>query len=164
VTIPLPHPTVDAAALAEMYAHARRDYPNECCGIVYGPKGAAAADRAVACVNTQNDLHATDPAANPRDARTAYNLGASDLFKLGKSLRGDAPAKIIYHSHVDVGAYFSDTDQAAAVMDGEPSYPVEYVVIDVRKESVGGAAQFAWDAAQKRYVEVGRYPKEAAGV
>jgi proteasome lid subunit RPN8/RPN11 len=158
----LPHPTLSAEALAAMYAHARRDYPHECCGIVFGPKGTPAADRAVACVNTQNDLHAQDPVTHARDARTAYNLGAGDLFKLGKSLRGDAPAKIIYHSHVDVGAYFSDTDQAAAVMDGEPSYPVEYVVIDVRQSggevSVGGAAQFAWDETAIRYVEVGRYP------
>jgi proteasome lid subunit RPN8/RPN11 len=153
-----PHPALGAEALAEMYAHARREYPNECCGIVFGPKDAPVADRAVACVNTQNDLHAMDPAANPRDARTAYNLGAGDLFKLSKSLRGEAPAKIIYHSHVDVGAYFSDTDQAAAVMDGEPSYPVEYVVIDVRVDRVGGAAQFAWDSAQRRYLEIGRYP------
>lgn len=153
-----PHPTVGAEALAEMYAQARREYPNECCGIVFGPKGAPVADRAVACVNTQNDLHAMDPVANPRDASKAYNLGAGDLFKLSKSLRGEAPAKVIYHSHVNVGAYFSATDQAAAVMDGEPSYPVEYVVIDVRSDRVGGAAQFAWDAAQRSYVEVGRYP------
>jgi proteasome lid subunit RPN8/RPN11 len=153
-----PHPVLGTEALAEMYAHARRDYPNECCGIVFGPKGGPLAERAVACVNTQNDLHAMDPVANPRDAARAYNLGASDLFKLSKSLRGETPAKIIYHSHVDVGAYFSDTDQAAAVMDGEPSYPVEYVVIDVQADRVGGAAQFAWDAAERRYVEVGRYP------
>jgi proteasome lid subunit RPN8/RPN11 len=153
-----PHPVLGAEALSEMYAHARREYPNECCGIVFGPKGAPLAERAVACVNTQNDLHAMDPVANPRDASKAYNLGASDLFKLSKSLRGDAPAKIIYHSHPNVGAYFSDTDQAAAQMDGEPAYPVEYVVIDVRADRVGGAAQFSWDAAQRRYVEVGRYP------
>jgi adenylyltransferase/sulfurtransferase len=162
VTAPAaPHPVVGAEALAEMYAHARRDYPNECCGIVFGAKATAAADRAVACLNIQNELHAQDPATHTRDARTAYNLGATDLFKLGKSLRGDAPARIIYHSHVDVGAYFSDTDQAAAVMDGEPSYPVEYVVIDVQKDRVGGAAQFAWDADARRYVEVGRYPGTA---
>jgi proteasome lid subunit RPN8/RPN11 len=152
-----PHPVLAPEALAEMYAHARRDYPNECCGIVFGPKGAPVGDRAVACLNTQNDLHAVDPIANPRDARTAYNLGAGDLFKLSKSLRGDAPAKIIYHSHPNVGAYFSDTDQAAAQMDGEPAYPVEYVVIDVQSDRVAGAAQFAWDPAQRRYIEVGRY-------
>ena len=29
-------------------------------------------------------------------------------------------------------AYFSATDQAAAAMDGEPPYPVEYVVVDVQ--------------------------------
>jgi proteasome lid subunit RPN8/RPN11 len=157
-----PHPALTAEALAEMYAHARRDYPNECCGIVFGPKGAPVADRAVACANIQNELHAEDPVKHTRDARTAYNLGAADLFKLDKSLRGDTPAKIVYHSHVDVGAYFSDTDQAAAQMDGEPSYPVEYVVIDVRRSGDaignGGAAQFAWDPAQRRYTEIGRYP------
>ena len=48
-------------ALAEMYAHARRDYPNECCGIVFGPQGRGHAGRAVACVNIQNELHAEDP-------------------------------------------------------------------------------------------------------
>ena len=43
-------------------------------------------------------------------------------------------------------------------MDGEPAYPVEYVVIDVRKDGVRGAAQFAWDPQQRRYQEVLRYP------
>jgi adenylyltransferase/sulfurtransferase len=155
---PPPHPTVGADTLAEIYAHARRDYPNECCGIVYGPKGLPVADRAVACANIQNELHAEDPVMHARDARTAYNLGAADLFTLGKSLRGETPAKIVYHSHVDVGAYFSDTDQAAAQMDGEPSYPVEYVVIDVGQNGIGGAAQFAWDPTERRYLEIGRYP------
>jgi proteasome lid subunit RPN8/RPN11 len=152
-----PHPVVTPEALAEMYAHARRDYPNECCGLVFGPRDTAAASRAVACANIQDRLHAEDPARNPRDARTAYNLDAPDLFKLQKSLRGPEPAKVVYHSHVDVGAYFSDTDQAAAQMDGEPSYPVEYVVIDVKSDGAHGAAQFAWSDEEKKYVEVGRY-------
>jgi adenylyltransferase/sulfurtransferase len=160
-----PHPLLTADALADIYAHARREHPNECCGIVYGPKSQPVAARAVACVNIQNELHAEDPVKHTRDATTAYNLGAGDLFKLGKSLRGDEPAKIVYHSHVDVGradgAYFSDTDQAAAQMDGEPSYPVEYVVVDLRADGVRGAAQFAWDADERRYVEIGRYPAPA---
>jgi proteasome lid subunit RPN8/RPN11 len=152
---PPPHPIVSAEALAAMYAHARRDYPNECCGIVFGPKGTPAADQAVACVNTQNDLHAQDPATHVRDARTAYNLGAGDLFKLGKSLRGEAPAKIIYHSHVDVGAYFSAEDERAAVSDGELVYPVDYLVVDVRKDGVRGAKLFRF--AGGKFVEVGSY-------
>lgn len=156
--LPGRHPTLSPEALTVIYAHARRDYPNECCGIVFGPKDGPAADRAVPCANIQNQLHQEDPVTHPRDARTAYNLAAADIFKLQKSLRGDLPAKIVYHSHVDVGAYFSDTDQAAAQMDGEPSYPVEYVVVDVRADGVGGAAQFAWDPASRRYVEIHRYP------
>lgn len=157
MTIPAGHPTVTPEALAAMYEHARRDYPNECCGIVYGPRGTAVADRAVACANIQDRLHAADPVAHPRDARTAYNLDAPDLFQMNKSLRGDTPAKIVYHSHVDVGAYFSDTDQAVAQFDGEPAFPVDYVVIDIQADGPRAAKQFAWDEAQKRYVEIGSY-------
>jgi len=155
------HPTLSPEALEEIRAHAKREYPNECCGIVFGPRAQPVADKVRPCVNIQNELHAEDPVRHARDARTAYNLGAGDLFKLGKSLRGDEPAKIVYHSHVDVeradGAYFSDTDQAAAKMEDEPSYPVEYVVIEIKNERTGPAAQFAWDDATKAYVEVRRY-------
>lgn len=162
-TVAPPHPALTAEALAAIYEHALRDHPNECCGIVYGPKGEPVAARAVACANTQNDLHAEDPATHTRDARTAYALGGTDLFKVGKSQRTAEPVKIIYHSHVDVGradgAYFSETDQAAATMDGEPSYDgVEYVVVDIRRDGVRGAAQFAWDAGTRSFVEIGRYP------
>ena len=62
----------------------------------------------------------------PRDARTAYNLDAQDLRKLQMTAcDGDHPAKIVYHSHVDVGAYFSETDQAAALFD-RASRPVRW--------------------------------------
>jgi adenylyltransferase/sulfurtransferase len=160
MTPPPPHPVLSAEALAAIYAHARRDRPSVCCGIVFGPRDAPVASRAVACENIQNRLHAEDPARNARDARTAYNLDAPDLFKLQKSLRGAEPAKIVYHSHVDIdgdGAYFSATDQAVAQLDGEPTYPVEYVVVDIKPDGPHGAAQFAWDPDQKTYVEVGRY-------
>jgi adenylyltransferase/sulfurtransferase len=157
-TVAAPHPIVTPEALAEMYAHARREYPNECCGLVYGAKDAPTADRAVACVNIQNELHAMDPKTHERDATIAYQLGAKDLFALQKSLRSAEPARIIYHSHVRAGAYFSPTDQAAAQMEGEPTYPVEYVVIDAQDDGVRGAVQFCWSDAEKKYVEVGRYP------
>ncbi len=151
-------PLVSTEAITNMCAHARRDYPKECCGIVFGPTGSDVADEARPCENTQDLLHAEDPVANPRDARTAYNFGARDLFLLGKSLRGPRPAKIIYHSHANVGAYFSDTDQAAAKMGDEPAYPVDYVVVDVQADGTHGAVQFAWDAEARQYVEVRRYP------
>jgi hypothetical protein len=43
-------------------------------------------------------------------------------------------------------------------MGDEPSYPVEYVVVEIKNERTGPAAQFAWDEAKKAYVEVRRYP------
>ena len=41
-----PHPALTAEALAEIYAHARREHPNECCGIVFGPQAASRSRRA----------------------------------------------------------------------------------------------------------------------
>jgi adenylyltransferase/sulfurtransferase len=151
------HPIVSPEALAEIYTHARREHPEECCGIIYGPKSSPVADRAVACTNIQNRLHAEDPVEFERDATTAYNLDARDLLKVDRSQRGDHPAKIIYHSHVNVGAYFSKTDQEKALFDGQPSYPVEYVVIDVNADGARCAVQFAWDAESAAFVEVARY-------
>ena len=70
----------------------------------------------------------------PRDARTAYNLGAKDLFFLDRALqKSERPVRVIYHSHVDVGAYFSAEDERAAVSEGELLYPVDYLVVDVRR-------------------------------
>ena len=153
-----PLPTIAAGALAAIYAHARRDYPRECCGIVFGPKAEAIADRAQACRNIQDELHAKDPVTHERDGRTAYNFQTSDLFLLQKSLDEDVPAKIIYHSHCEVGAYFSATDQEVALFGDEPAYPVEYLVVDVRQDGPHGAKQFAWDDERKQYVEVAAYP------
>ena len=114
----------------------------------------AIAARAVACVNIQNELHAEDPVKHTRDARTAYNLGAGDLFKLQKSLRGDEPAKIVYHSHVDIdgdGSTSAPPTRPAAQMEGEPTYPVEYVVVDIR----------AGRRARRRAVRLGRGDRAA---
>lgn len=153
-----PHALLTAEALQAIYDHARREYPKECCGIAFGPRDQSVADQATPCQNIQDRLHAEDPVRFTRDARTAYNLDARDIFALQKSLRGATPAKIVYHSHVDVGSYFSDTDQAAAVFDGEPAYPVEYVVVDIRADGPRGCKQFAWDEGQKKYLEIGAYP------
>jgi adenylyltransferase/sulfurtransferase len=157
------HPVLTPEALSAIYAQAVREHPNECCGFVFGPKNAAEANRVHPCVNVQDRLHAEDPAMNPRDARTAYQFEVRELLTVSKSLRGAEPTKIIYHSHVDRpgdGAYFSDTDQKVAQIEGEPWYAgVEYVVVDVQADGVRGAAQFAWSTDQRMYVEVARYDR-----
>jgi proteasome lid subunit RPN8/RPN11 len=140
---------IPRAVLEAIYAHAREGYPEEVCGFI------VANNEAKRCENRQNALHAEDPVAFPRDARTAYNIGAKDLFFLDRSQRTDRPVKIIYHSHVDVGAYFSAEDERAATSEGELLYPVDYLVVDVRADGVRGAKLFTFEGGA--FVEIGSY-------
>jgi adenylyltransferase/sulfurtransferase len=137
------------AVLDEIYAHARAGYPEEVCGLIIADQEARR------CENRQNALHAEDPAHFPRDARTAYNLGPKDLFFLDKSLRSDRKVTAIYHSHVEVGAYFSDEDARAAAPDGELAYEVDYLVVDVSRDGVRGAKRFRF--VDGKFVEVAQY-------
>jgi proteasome lid subunit RPN8/RPN11 len=148
------------AILDEVYAHAEAGYPEEVCGLVFAGKAGPAdagypSPEAVRCENRQNALHAEDPATFTRDARTAYNLGPRDLMRLDKSLRGDRPARIIYHSHVEVGAYFSAEDVHAAAPDGELLYPCDYLVVDVKAGRARGCKLFRFEGGQ--FVEIGAH-------
>ena len=150
-------------ALAVVYAHAREAYPEEACGLLVGDRGGDGVDEARRCENLQNALHAEDPEANPRDARRAYSLGAKDLFFLDRSQRTERPARVVYHSHVEVGAYFSAKDRDDALLFDEPRFPVDYLVVDVRRVEGAvralGAKLFRFDGAE--FVEVAAYPGEA---
>src|SRR5207302_9830987 len=88
--------------------------------------------RLVRCRNIQDELHAKDPQRHPRDARTAYFIDPKDLLRIGR-LEGEGyEIAVIYHSHVDAGAYFSPTDRQQAQIGGEPTYPAAtYLVTSV---------------------------------
>ncbi len=59
----------------------------------------------------------------------------------------------IYHSHIDTGAYFSDTDKRNALINGEPAYPdAVYVVLSIADRRLAGAGAFAWDPARRDFV------------
>jgi len=61
---------------------------------------------------------------------------------------------VIYHSHVDTGAYFSPTDKRNALINGEPAYPdAVYVVLSVMDGKVAGTGCFVWDAGARDFVE-----------
>jgi [CysO sulfur-carrier protein]-S-L-cysteine hydrolase len=128
--------------LAEVYQHASEAYPNECCGFI------RASGRVHRAVNDQDALHVEDPVRWPRSAREAYTLAAADLYILGTSFIGDDPAVVVYHSHPDVGAYFSEKDAADALFEGRPIYDVDHLVIDVRGARPKGAKLF-------RFLETG---------
>jgi len=108
--------------VAQIYAHCEAAYPEEGCGILVGPPDEPLATRVHPCANVQNRLHAEDPKAHPRDARTAYRIDPRELFDLARRLRDEGLAmKAIFHSHADVGAYFSDEDQRQAAPELELS-------------------------------------------
>ena len=158
-------PTIPQPLLDAIYAHARETYPDECCGFLMAPQGSPAIDEVRPCVNEQNRYHALDPQRFPRTAREAYYLGGKDLRFLLESVSSQRPVKIIYHSHPDVGAYFSAEDTRAALGrepddSAEPLYPVDHIVIDAQADHVAEAKLFRWDGRHRSFVHVDTYAGE----
>ncbi len=115
----------------------------ESCGFLVGPAGdAARVDAAVPMVNRANKLHELDPETYPRTGRMYFDI---DPMKFARAIeQGEArgaPVKVLYHSHLDVGAYFSDTDAAAAKMGGDEPRLRSRVPRDERARGAGGRPQ-----------------------
>lgn len=140
-----------------MFAHAARDYPHECCGLLFGPPDVGAGVSEVHAIpNIQDRLHAEDPGQYSRDARTAYVMDPEAHLRVtraaearGLVLRG------FYHSHPDHGVYFSDEDRRLAAPWDEPLFPgAAYIVMSVTRDGVVAASQFVWDGNRSDYHEV----------
>jgi len=97
-------------------AHARRDHPDEACGVVAGPVGSDRAERFIPMVNA---------ARSP----TFYEFDSADLLALYRDMddRDEEPV-IVYHSHTSTQAYPSRTDSAYA---SEPG--AHYVLVSTRE-------------------------------
>ena len=102
-----------------MVAHARRTYPNECCGAMLGSieDGRKVVRTALALENSFD---------GPQAAR--YELRPEDLLAADKAARERSMDLIgIYHSHPDCDAYFSQTD----LKNSCPWY--SFVVLSIQK-------------------------------
>lgn len=146
---------IDSQILKEIYKHAVEVYPEECCGLIQ-------ATTSRRCENIASKLHRSDPKRYPRSARGSYAFSAKDIRFLIDSLETSNPATTIYHSHPDVGAYFSSEDLAFALFDGSPAYPVSYLVIDVRANGIEGAKQYTYDG--DTYALAAEYTKDGEGL
>lgn len=152
------HLTVLRSVLDRVDEEARAAYgrDEESCGFLVGPRAdGARLDGIVPMVNRANKLHALDPEAYPRTGRTYFDI---DSMKFEGALRrGEAegrPVKVLYHSHLDVGAYFSDTDASVAKMgQDEPPWDLCYLVTSVRQGAVDDRKLFVWDPAGRAFVE-----------
>jgi proteasome lid subunit RPN8/RPN11 len=115
---------IDQATYDAILAHARRDHPDEACGVVTGPEGSGRAERFV-------------PVPNSAMSPTYYEFSSEDLLKVHKDLwERDEEIVVTYHSHTATEAYPSRTDIARAE---EPNS--HYVIVSTRD----GAEQQSYD-------------------
>ncbi|MDB4942107.1 MAG: Sulfur carrier protein adenylyltransferase ThiF [Labilithrix sp.] len=150
--------TVTKAVMDRVDEEARAAYgrDEESCGLLLGPAGEPlVVDALVPFENRANKLHRLDPETYPRTGRMYFDI---DPLKVERAVRegegNGRPVKVLYHSHLDVGAYFSDTDAQAATMGGAaPSYDLAYLVTSVRQGVVDDHKLFVWSASGGRFVE-----------
>jgi [CysO sulfur-carrier protein]-S-L-cysteine hydrolase len=109
--------TIDRQILDEIVAHARRDHPEEACGVVAGPAGS---DRPVRLISMEN----------AERSMTFYRFDATEQLRVWREMddRDEEPV-VIYHSHTATEAYPSRTDVSFA---GEPG--AHYLLVSTREE------------------------------
>jgi [CysO sulfur-carrier protein]-S-L-cysteine hydrolase len=161
--------TITAAALRAVEADAIAAYARdeEACGYLRGPADAPlVCDEHVRLVNTAGKLHAIDPATYFRTGREFFSFNEKKFDDaVSASAREGRPVKVLYHSHLDAGAYFSPTDAAVMSM-GEPpafeggpitmgpgpAYPLAFLVTSVREGKIEEHRLFVWDARERAFV------------
>lgn len=139
---------------AAIYAHALAAFPEECCGYLTGPRDGDHVDAAIACINAQSA--GEHPIAPDRGAETGFVIAGAELLRFARGFDTDHPPRVVYHSHTNGRAYFSEVDRAMA--DG-PSYPVQHVVIGVAAAAITEVAQFAWSETLHDHVEIARWSR-----
>ncbi len=102
--------------LDEIVAHAIRDAPNECCGLVLGRDGAATTARAL-----------ENLAASP----FRFDIDGRDLLSVAFAEEDEEQLLAIYHSHTRSDPYPSQTDVNFAA--GWPG--VEWLIVGVPRRS-----------------------------
>lgn len=108
--------TIDRGIVDGIMAHARRDHPEEACGVVAGPVGSDRPERLI-------------PMDNAERSMTFYRFDAMEQLRVWRQMdaRDEEPV-VIYHSHTATEAYPSRTDVSFA---GEPG--AHYVLVSTRE-------------------------------
>ena len=144
------------ALLRKCYEHGGETYPDEACGVLSGSidqEGDLTGFHPIE--NTLEKLHAEDPERYPRTPREGYVLDAGAYMKLEKQLSGEGKKiKVIYHTHVDVGAYFSQEDKTQATWGDEPLFPgILYLVCGVKDKKPDGAILAVFNPETREFDE-----------
>ena len=129
---------IDNSVMDEVEQHALECYPGECCGFVFGPADQPALLDALQREENEADkYHKLDPVTFPRTSNTYFKINelrAARTFEQGQN--DGMPVKVIYHSHCDAGAYFSDEDAATFANGGQLMWPCAYIVVSIMNGEV----------------------------
>jgi len=129
---------IPSQLLAELEAHALATYPSECCGFVSGPaQEPLKLDAYQREENEADKYHKLDPETFPRTSRTYFKINelrAAKAFDNGD--KNGQPIKVIYHSHCDAGAYFSNEDAATFASENTLMWPCAFIVVSVQAGKV----------------------------
>jgi len=107
--------TLDPEVRDAIVAHARRDHPDEACGIVAGPVGSGRAERVVEMTNAARSM-------------TQYEFEPAEQLRVYREMDDrDEEVVVVYHSHTATEAYPSRTDVRYA---SQPD--AHYVLVSTR--------------------------------
>ncbi|OBJ58481.1 Mov34/MPN/PAD-1 family protein [Mycobacterium sp. 1423905.2] len=106
---------VRADLVEAMVGHARRDHPDEACGLLAGPEGTDRPERHIAMTNAERSA-------------SRYRFDSAEQLTVWRAMDdADEVPVVIYHSHTTTEAYPSRTDVALAA---DPD--LHYVLVSTR--------------------------------
>jgi proteasome lid subunit RPN8/RPN11 len=118
--------TIDSDIRDRIVAHAKRDHPDEACGIVAGPEGSDEPVRLVEMTNAER-------------SPTFFRFDSTEQLRVWRELddRDEVPV-VIYHSHTATPAFPSRSDVGLAA---EPD--AHYVLVSTAETGAGpGPVEF----------------------
>ncbi|MGH3887031.1 MAG: Mov34/MPN/PAD-1 family protein [Pseudonocardiaceae bacterium] len=102
-----------------MVRHARRDHPDEACGVLAGPVGSDRPERFVEMINAER-------------SPTFYRFDSAEQLRVWRAMdAANEEPVVLYHSHTDTEAYPSRTDISYA---SEPG--AHYVLVSTRDPGI----------------------------
>ncbi|HZR51758.1 MAG TPA: M67 family metallopeptidase [Streptosporangiaceae bacterium] len=109
--------TISRDLYDKIVAHARKDHPDEACGVIAGPEGSGRPERFI-------------PMENAERSPTFYRFDSQEQLSVWREMddRDEEPV-VIYHSHTATEAYPSRTDISYA---SEPD--AHYVLVSTRSD------------------------------
>ena len=126
------------SALAEIHAHARETYPEECCGFLIGTREGDA--RVIRETRRARNVH-------PELREVRYTIDSRDVLRVEREFREEVHVVGVYHSHPDHPARPSSFD----LQRGVPWYV--YVILSLHDGEPGDVTAWFLGEEQRAFKE-----------